>query len=397
MSLLAIKSLASLEPNPQVVATIYKELCADSIDSVKLAFELMQKYGLGADGDYAPLVALKKSARDEERYYRIRGEAFEMLGKVYASLGASPDTLQSFPLIEAIAQREARMAMWAQDNTFLKSEFGHIGVYYAHGSDDVVVKKVNYPFRETFAARVIAHMGIATPEIRIVSGTSQEGDSISRAFATAQKSSVESQRANYFLLQERVNGFTFDELTSHHLLLMKDQIAGLLEEVGKIAAADLFLYYQDRLSHIGMSNMGNIMFVQDPKTKTYRVVAIDSSVEVGRSSVWCSRESKKQRVKEKIVELAALEDSQISSLIDDLLDGLPFDKFSQIIALADAKKAIQRGLIAGLKTIGASCQKARLEPLASDFPTAGIPVNELIPMDSLDELSQLIKTKFPTL
>lgn len=263
--------------------------------------------------------------------------------------------LPESPVIEPLPQAEKRLAYWKSISSITRSREGHIGVFYPHGKalpKDLVVKAPRHPAKECFASRIFQKLGFLTPDTSIVNRTSVEGQMIEKALRSS-KEFIEHCKDvpfNHFFIMSRVYGSSFSEIDapSARRALTNDRAASkaLCEQIGKIAAVDSLLHYQDRFSHMGFSNWGNLMCLKRLGRLSF-AVAIDQSVDLN-TTPFLSFPAKTKRVQSLVHDVFTAK--TISQAAEAIWKEVPAHIQKQIHS-SDALAAIQGGLIAGFKMI----------------------------------------------
>jgi hypothetical protein len=358
---LFFRELARLKKLPEgAVSKDYADRLRVKAENAAFLFELESKFG------GRPVLeashALKADVRREIQSGSLplseepHAGQFETKIRILARPEGSGLALLDHPNpISPLPSREERTLYWETAKRPLRSEKGHEGVFLLANSQakqDLVVKMSSYPYRELLASKICQLLGITTPEMIFVPRNSEEGKQIenvldkSKTFCRSYKGS----EFTGFLVMSRVYGMALEELDSTSALIAyrhyPSSLETVLENIGRIAALDVLLFYQDRLSHTGMSNLGNIMLAMDYHFIPH-AVAIDQNVALSVSSVIMSPENKLKRV-ESIMKEFFSEDP--SSLIDTIWEDMPASMKGQIDE-GKAKACLHRGMQNGFRDI----------------------------------------------
>lgn len=272
--------------------------------------------------------------------------------------------LPAAPRMPALPSQQVRMEYWPAVTHVIRSQEGHIGVFYPHATSsarDLVVKAPLRPMQECFASRVFQRMDFLTPDTICIDRDSTEGQAIEKMLQLCPEFAQHKKDVAFtrFFIQGRVYGRTIEEIdeASADLAFTNDLISlqSLLQGMGVVAAVDVFFHYQDRLPHIGYPNWGNLMCVG--KRLSF-AVAIDQSVELSSTSVFQPTVSKLGRVKQIVLDVYS--EKPVSQAAQDIWEELPAPLKKHISEEAGLA-ALQEGLLAGFAKIKAKITAEALD------------------------------------
>lgn len=242
---------------------------------------------------------------------------------------------------------------WAGAGSIKRSGDGAEGVLFVTApGGQIVVKFLKEAAGADQADTTLRATGVAVPDSRVVRNSDADplGAQI-RALVTskldtltdAQKTQVQNQMATYgyIQLQEKSAGTALDKLDANGVQGFL-QNAGLLQEVGKIAAIDSFLGNTDRLSRSTV-NTGNYMLTNGASGPT--LVAIDNEMHAKVQSKKAAREGEVRFV---------MSNEGVNSLASAFLVRLTGGGTKYMFTAQDeafVKDNIQRGIEAGARAI----------------------------------------------
>lgn len=287
--------------------------------------------------------------------------------------------LPSPPSDTTLPPSAERSTYWKSVSGLLRSREGHIGVFYIHSphlAQDLVLKAPLRPVQELFASRILQKLEFLTPDTCVVDRASQEGLEIERALERFPEfcDHCNDIRFKRFFLMNRVYGRSIEEIdettAAHAFTNDKISLTAFLEQIGKLAAADTLMHYQDRLPHIGVTNWGNLMCIERNGRLSF-TVAIDQSVDISRSSVFMPSEKKLARVVSIATDVLT-DSTAISQAAKDLWEEIP-GHFKSYISEEEALAVLQQGLVKGFTNISRKLTPevlrgidAELRPLYTD-------------------------------
>ncbi len=269
-----------------------------------------------------------------------------------------------FPLpkrlqLPSLPTEEERKEYWKQLRIATRSKAGHIGVFYTYSPcfmEDLVVKAPIRAAQECFASRIFQSLGFMTPDTLVIDRYSKEGKLIEQALSPFEEFQNHCRTIPFqkYFVMNRVHGRAFEEIdeATAKAAFTNDKIClySILEQIGQIAAVDVFLYYQDRFSHIGYSNLGNLMCLEQQGGRITTAVAIDQSIDLSKpNSGFVAAKSKLEIIHEVLGDVLN-SDGRISSAAVALWNDIP-DHLKQYVNEQDGLHRLQQGLVDGFQAI----------------------------------------------
>jgi len=252
-----------------------------------------------------------------------------------------------------------RYAYWKQVQLAARSKEGHIGVFYTYSpafQEDLVVKAPNRAAQECFASRIFQSLELMTPDTIVVDRFSEEGMLIEKALKGFKEFQTHCQEVPFkkFFIMNRIHGRSFEEIdeATAKSAFTNDRLCfySLLEQIGIIAAVDVFIHYQDRFSHIGYSNLGNLMCLEQLGGRITTAVAIDQSVDLSKPySGFLVAKTKIEVIQETLTDVVNSK-NEISKAAKALWTDIP-EHLKQYGDEREALHHLHQGLLSGFQLI----------------------------------------------
>ncbi|MCK4934486.1 MAG: hypothetical protein KAR79_02755 [Simkaniaceae bacterium] len=210
--------------------------------------------------------------------------------------------------------------------------------FFTSGKQQFVVKLLDEPREELFASRLLSLGGVKTPDMRVIPQQSSLGKVLFQKledFSLNAEESFSVIKPMYYLVmtwEEGVLGEFYQE--------KKPPKASHFEEIGEMAAIDLFLYNTERFSLIGEPNAHNFFLFEGGS------VAIDQRAKLQKSPSQILSIDPFERAQEIALEIIACK-KKPSKNAEILFEGLP-EGIKKSCAREKALKHLQKGLVKGL-------------------------------------------------
>ncbi len=325
-----------------------------------------------------------------------------IVDKVLAKLSASKrqqveegslnlsDHLDSF---KEACEKIASPKQWMSDSDLsaffrtgkvVERKSGYNGVLIVEGTYQgktlkLVIKCPEKIAQETFGSKVMETLNIRSPSFQVAS--SQENGVFEAAIElferdgnVAAEERQHYEQAGYMFIMEYLSGDTLEDLDAQTVqtTLATDPDAmydKVLFEIGEIAAADLLLYYKDRLPLLGMGNLANAMILKSEEGTYHKSAAIDQVAYLSTTQTGLEQAMgicPFQRIQSLVEEIIA-SPQEISAPAQDLFTSALSDDVQSLLDQNRAESALQKGLESGLVKI-LNTQEASLTDIHLALP-----------------------------
>ncbi len=264
---------------------------------------------------------------------------------------------------------------------------GYHGVFFVEGilngtKQKLVVKASDKPAQETFATELVSSLHVKTPASCLIDAE-KDAELFKGIKKTVEKNSefqdkYEGLTPKQFTVMTYIPGVTLEKLKASDIESSirdnPDQLYDkVLFEIGQIAAADLLLYYQDRLPVIGGGNLANIMILKNEEGQCVGAVGIDqvaslTTKETAKSSVFKVSSDPFKRVQSLVGKIVAATE-EVSQAAKDIFEDALADSVKESLDEDRALQAIQKGIVSGLSKI-VTCSEKRLSEIHESLPSS---------------------------